>query len=426
MEKWKRGGKVEIESKNIDDIIPYENNPRHNDEAAEYVAKSIKEFGFKNPIIIDKNNVIVAGHTRLKAAKILGLKNVPCIRADDLTDEQIKAFRLADNKLSEIATWDIEKLNIELQDINLDMSYFGFEDIDEPEIEIEDDNFNIDDIEEIKEPNAKPGDIYKLGNHRLMCGDSTKKEDVDKLMAGDIADLVVTDPPYNVAVSNSQGMTIQNDDMSNEKFKIFLESAFFNLSRNLKPGGAFYVWYGSREHINFETALIKNDLLVKQQLIWVKNIFNLGRQDYQWKHEPCLYGWKEGASHYFIDQYNHPTVLEDKVNFETLKKYEAIEMLKNIYNDGLSTTIIHEDKPTINDLHPTMKPLKLLARLVNNSSRKREIVLDLFGGSGSTLITCEQLNRKCYMIELDPKYVDVIIERWERLTGQKAVKVETQ
>ena len=191
----------------------------------------------------------------------------------------------------------------------------------------------------------------------------------------------------------------------------------------LKEGGAFYIWFASREHVNFETALNSNGLQVRQELIWCKNSLVMGRQDYQWKHEPCLYGWKEGAGHYFIDSRRKTTIIEDQLDFDNLKKEEAIEMLKQIYDDGISTTVIHEDKPTRSDLHPTMKPLSLMARLVNNSSKKNEIVLDLFGGSGSTLITCEQLDRVCYMMEYDPKYVDAIIERWEQFTNRKAEKI---
>ena len=302
------------------------------------------------------------------------------------------------------------------------MSDFGFdldlEDEEEKEI-IE------DEVPEVpEEPKAKLGDIYQLGNHRLMCGDSTKEEDVAKLMNGELADLVVTDPPYNVAIENSQGMKIKNDDMGNEEFLDFLTKAFNCLNISLKKGGAFYVWFASREHINFETALNKNGLEVRQELIWNKNSLILGRQDYQWKHEPCLYGWKDGDSHYFIDDRKQTTVIEDKKpDIKKMKKEEMQKLLEEIYSDKTSTTIINEDKPSVNDLHPTMKPIKLIARQVKNSSKVGEKVLDLFGGSGSTIITCEQLNRKCYTMEYDPIYVDVIIERWENFTGQKAVKI---
>lgn len=411
---------MQIIYKGVNEITPYEKNPRKNEEAVDYVANSIKEFGFKVPIIIDKNNVIVTGHTRLKAAKKLGMQEVPVILADDLTDEQIKAFRLADNKVAEYATWDDDLLKMELGDLDLDMSEFGFDlDMDIPEEEIIQDE--VPDIPE--EPKSKLGQVYQLGNHRLMCGDSTKLEDVDKLMNGIKADLLFTDPPYNVDVSNSQGMKIKNDNMDNESFKTFLYNSFHCASESLKDGGAFYIWHADSETVNFRTQCEENDLNVKQCLIWVKNGFNFGRQDYKWKHEPCLYGWKEGAGHYFVEEYNHPTVIEDEIDLDKMKKEEMRKLLEELLADQSPTTVIHENKPLKNDLHPTMKPIKMCADMIRNSSKKQEIVLDLFGGSGSTLITCEQLKRTCYMMEYDPVYVDVIIERWENFTGEKAVLI---
>ena len=393
-------------------LIPYENNPRNNDKAVDVVAKSIKEFGFKVPIIIDKNNVIVAGHTRLKAAKKLGLKDVPVIVADDLTDDQIKAFRLADNKTGEVATWNDEMLLEELKNINLDMTMFNFE---EPLIEEESEEFDIDEaVESVKTPVAKRGEIWCLGNHRLMCGDSTT-DDVLKLMGGSLADLYLSDPPYNVAVSNSQGMTIENDNMGNEEFCEFLTKAFYQVERVLKKGAAFYVFHADTEGLNFRKALLDNGLPIKQNLIWVKNQFIMGRQDYQWQHEPCLYGWKEGASHYFTRNRKQASVIDDSIPYELMTKEELIELLQ--------TTILKFDKPTKNTDHPTMKPLPLIERLIRNSSRKGQIVLDTFGGSGTTLIAADKLDRTCYMVEYDPKYMDVIIQRYEELTGNKAIKL---
>lgn len=394
----------------LDQLHPYENNPRKNDEAVKYVAESIKEFGFKVPIVIDKNNVIIAGHTRYKAAKKLKLTEVPCIVADDLTEEQVKAFRLADNKVGELA------------DLNMNMDVFGFEefDIEDNAPDVEEDYYEPDPP---NEPKSKPGDIFKLGEHFLMCGDSTKYEDVMKLLDNDTVDLVVNDPPYNVNYEGTAGK-IENDNMSSVQFLEFLTDAFANIEAALKPGGAFYIWYASREHINFEQALINNNLQVREQLIWVKNSLVLSRQDYHWRHEPCLYGWKDGAAHYFVDDRSQTTVFEDKPDIEKMSKGEMKQLLKSIYEeDGISTSILHEAKPTSNDQHPTMKPIKLIGRLVANSSKKHEKVLDLFGGSGSTLIACEQLNRKSYTMEYDPKFVDVIIDRWETFTGEKAVKL---
>lgn len=415
--------KLKVEYYPIDSIKPYENNAKiHTEEQVAQIIRSIQEFGMNDPIAIwSEDNIIIEGHGRLMACKELGMKEVPVIRLDDLTDEQRKAYTLVHNQTTMNTGFDLDILNAELESLDIDMSEFGFEDITEDDIDIEEDGFEFDEEEQRPEPKSKPGQIYQLGNHRLMCGDSTKPEDVKKLMNGELADLVVTDPPYNVNVKNSQGMQIENDDMEDKAFKEFLVKAFGNLESSLKEGGAFYIWYASKEHINFEQALNENDLYVRQQLVWVKNSFILGRSDYHWRHELCLYGWKEGEGHYFIDDRTQSTIIEDAgVDFDKLKKEEAIEMLKKIYKDGISTTAIYEDKPTVNDLHPTMKPLSLLARLIKNSSQAKENVLDLFGGSGSTLITCEQLDRKCYMMEFDPVYVDVIIKRWEDFTGKKA------
>ena len=416
----------------LDEIKPYDNNPRNNTEAVKQVKKSLRDFGFQNPIIVDKDMVIICGHTRYEAAKELKLESVPVIIADELTDQQVKAFRLVDNKTAEYAEWDYDKLMEEIANItDFDMGEYEFnliEEEDDLEKIVED---TPPDPELEEEAISKPGDIYILGNHRLMCGDSTKEADVEKLMDGAIADLVVTDPPYNVNIENSKGMKIENDDMSSQAFKEFLIAAFTNLNNALKPGGSFYIWFASREHVNFETALNEAGLEVRQELIWNKNSLILGRQDYQWKHEPCLYGWKDGASHYFIDDRTQTTIIEDKKpDIKKMKKEEMQALLEEIYSDKISTTIINEDRPSVNDLHPTMKPLKLLARLIKNSSQSTKagnntnnIVLDLFGGSGSTLITCEQLDRKCYMMEYDPHYADVIVKRWEDFTGRKAIKI---
>ena len=406
----------------VKDLKLNDRNPRKNDAAVDVVAKSIEKYGFKNPCIIDKDNVVWCGNTRLKAARRLGIEEVPCIVVEDLTEEQIREYALLDNKTNEIAEWDYDLLAEELQELDLaDFELDWGVNCDLQEKEVEEDNYEIPD--EI-EPRVKSGELWQLGRHRLMCGDSTKSEDVEMLMGGGKADLVLTDPPYNVAIENSQGMTIENDNMESGQFNEFLTAAFENMYQALKAGGSFYVWYASREHINFETALNKAGLNVRQQLIWNKNSLILGRQDYHWKHEPCLYGWKEGASHYFIDDRTQSTVFEDKgIDIKKLKKAEAIKMLQDLMGDKISTTVINEDKPSVNDLHPTMKPIKLMARLIKNSSKIDETVLDLFGGSGSTLIACEQTQRKCYTMEYDEKYATVIVDRWEQFTGQKATKL---
>lgn len=293
--------KLKVEYLPIENIKPYENNAKiHTTEQIEQIKKSINAFGMNDPIgIWSKDNIIVEGHGRLIACKELGFNEVPVIRLDELTDEQRRAYTLIHNQTTMNTGFDLEILNEELANIELDMFSFGFDEIAEPEIEINEDDFDLEQIDRKKEAKSKHGEIYKLGEHILMCGDSTKEEDVKKLMNGEFADLVVTDPPYNVNISNSQGMQIENDDMGNDEFLEFLTKAFNCLNISLKEGGAFYIWYASREHVNFEEALNQNDLLVKQQLIWCKNSLVLGRQDYQWKHEPCLYGWKGRSNSLF-------------------------------------------------------------------------------------------------------------------------------
>ncbi|EJJ1057037.1 ParB N-terminal domain-containing protein [Enterococcus faecalis] len=387
---------MDIKVQKTEDLIPYEKNPRHNEDAITAVAKSIEKFGFKVPIVVDASNVIVNGHTRLKAAKYLGLKEVPTIIADDLTPEQIKAFRLADNKVGEIATWDEELLNAELDelaDLDFDMTEFGFDlpDIEGEEVEVIEDEFE----EELPaEPISKLGDIYQLGRHRLMCGDSTNSLEVEKLMGNKKADLLITDPPYNVAYEGKgkEALTIKNDSKETNEFHSFLYEAFSAAINNMKLGSSFYVWYASSEVVNFHTALEEAGFLVKQELIWNKNSMVLSRQDYHWKHEPCLYGWASGGSHSW-------------------------------YSDRKQTTILNFDRPTVNKEHPTMKPVALFDYQIKNSSKQGDCILDLFGGSGTTLIACKQNEREAYLMELDPRYVDVIIARWEAFTGEVAVKI---
>lgn len=376
-------GKLNLVQMKISDLVMYENNPRKNDNAVEAVANSIRSFGFKVPIIIDKNNVVICGHTRVKASKKLGMDEVPCVIADDLNEEQVKAFRLADNKVSELAEWDLDKLAEELQFIDMDMLQFGFEDLEESmERDVLEDEFNENEELPVN-PYAKKGDIFVLGKHRLMCGDSTLVEDVAKLCDDKVADMIFTDPPYNVDYEGGTGMKIQNDKQKDADFFEFLTKAFNNMAANVKNGGSIYCCHADTEGINFRTAFKSAGFKLAECLIWVKNSLVLGRQDYHWRHEPILYGWKEGASHYFVDDRTQDTVWE--------------------YN-----------KPKNNDLHPTMKPLELVGKAIKNSSKKGERVLDLFGGSGSTLIASEQIDRCALLMELDEKYVDVIVKRYLR------------
>lgn len=358
------------------DLVPYENNPRDNADAVPYVMESIKSFGFKQPIVIDKNNIVIAGHTRLKAAKKLKLKEVPCIIADDLTEEQVKAYRLADNKVAEKAEWDFDLLADELADIfEIDMEALGFElDTYEEEPEAVEDDYEV---EVPAEPKAKPGDIYQLGKHRLMCGDSTSITDVERLIASERIDMIFTDPPYNVAFNGRSGKfdVIENDNLSDNEFANFINATIDVIKTIGAP--IYYIWC----NWNFY-GILQGKLEYKSCIVWAKNVFGMGK-GYRHQHEFCLFNGK-------ID--------------ETIK----------------NETDLWEVKKDHKYKHPTQKPVELSFRAIGNHSGV-QTVLDLFGGSGSTLIGCEQRKVRCYMMELDPKYVDVIIDRWENFTGEKAV-----
>lgn len=414
---------MELKMMKLRDLHPYPKNAKkHPQEQIKNVAESIKEFGWQQPIVVDENNVIIIGHCRYQAAKLLGLETVPVHVAEGLDENQANKLRLLDNKTNE-SEWDLDLLLEQIPTLEFDNYEIDWG-IQEEENEVEEDYFDVDSaFDEIEEAISKPGDVYQLGEHRLMCGDSTNKEDVEKLMDGKVADLLETDPPYNVNVSNSQGMKIENDNLTDFEFKTFINDAMENASRVLKPGGSFYIWFGDVEDISFRQACFNNGLSIRQCLIWVKNAFVLGRQDYQWQHEPCLYGWKDGAAHYFVDDHTQATVIEDKPDINKMTKAELKATLKEMLDAKIATTVMHADKPIKNTDHPTMKPLKLLGKQIANSSKNNELVLDLFGGSGSTMIASEQLGRKCYMMEYDPKYVDVIVKRWETFTGQKAEKI---
>mgnify|MGYP002507160553 CR=1 FL=1 len=403
---------MKIEKIDILKIKEYENNTKiHTQKQIDEICQSIKKFGNNDPIAIDENNVVIEGHGRLIALKKLGYKEVEIIRLSHLNKQQKKAYILAHNKLTLATGFDMDLLTIELSAItDFDMTEFGFD-----EISFENKNYNdediIDEITEnatIEECNVRLGDIYKLGNHFLMCGDSTKKEDVEKLVKETKINLLVTDPPYNVnyeekeksllkyqknkRVNENKNTKIANDNMSNEEFRTFLNKVYLNADLVMKEGAAFYIWHATNESYNFIGAAQDIGWKIRQTLVWVKNNFVLGRQDYQWKHEPCLYGWKEGASHFWN-------------------------------SDRKQTTVLEFDKPTKSELHPTMKPLDLIKYIIKNSSKKNDDILDLFGGSGTTLIAAEELQRNCYMMEFLPEYVNIIIKRWETMTGQKAIKV---
>lgn len=383
---------MQITNMKITEITPYERNPRNNDNAVEAVAASIREFGWRAPIVVDKDRVVICGHTRLKAAQRLGLEEVPVHIAADLTPEQVQAYRIADNKTGEIAEWNFDLLPLEireLQEADFDLSLLGF---DSEELDrllnggandtVAAGETDPDAVpEKPDEPVSRRGEIYRLGDHLLMCGDATDAADVDRLTGDAEADLWLTDPPYNVAYESSNGLTIENDDMSDSAFREFLKTAFGNVKARLKPGASFYIFHADSEGYNFRGACHDVSLQVRQCLIWKKNSLVLGRQDFKWIHEPVLYGWKEGATHRWFSDFSQTTVMEFA-------------------------------KPRCNDVHPTMKPVEMLVYLVKNSSKRGETVIDTFGGSGSTLIACEQTGRQCRTMELDEKYCDVIRKRW--------------
>lgn len=381
-------------------LVPYDRNPRRNDMAVDAVAESFDQCGYITPIVIDENRQILAGETRCKALKKRGVVRDKVLQVFGLTEEQKKKYRLLDNKVGEIAEWDAELLAGELEEVDFGDFDFGFDDLmaeltDSSDISdnplspaVEDDA----DIVLPEEPKARRGDIYQLGAHRLMCGDSTDPADVARLMGGTQADLLLTDPPYNVNYEGGTGLTIQNDNMEDAAFRKFLRDAFACADGVMKPGAAFYIWHADSEGYNFRGACHDIGWQVRQCLIWNKNALVLGRQDYQWKHEPCLYGWKGGASHTWL-------------------------------SDRTQTTVLDFDKPTRSEIHPTMKPIGLFDYQIRNSCPVGGAVLDLFNGSGTTIMACEQNGRSAYTMELDPRYVDAAIARWEEFTGNKAVLV---
>ena len=388
---------MEIVNKKIDEIKPYEKNPRKNDEVVKYVANSIKEFGFKVPIVIDKNNVIVAGHTRYKASKVLGLKEVPCIVADDLSDEQVKAFRLADNKVGELAEWDFDLLDDELEGLlDIDMSEFGFD------LDIEDEEKEIieDEVPEVpEESKAKLGDIYQLGNHRLMCGDSTKEEDVEKLMNGVKADMVLSDPPYGM----------------------FLDTDFSDIKGSMKSIGRKNHTSGNKyEKVIGDNEDFRPDLIMTffDNFNYCKEMFLFGG-DYFAELLPN----KNDGSWLVWDKRKESQANAIGSEFELIwsKNKHKRRMLRHDWFGFLSSK---NQQDARNRVHPTQKPITLLVDILNQWGNNCDNIIDLYGGSGSTLIACEQLDKKCYMMELDPHYIDVIIQRWENFTGEKAVLIE--
>jgi DNA modification methylase len=416
---------MQIKEVAVTALIPYAKNSRtHDDAQVAQLAASINEFGFRNPILVDGMGII-AGHGRLMAAKKLGLKKVPTIDCSDLTEAQKKAYIIADNKLALNAGWDSVMLSselAELEELGFDLGIIGFDNKELDSLMAPEVIEGLVDEDEVPEPPPEPktqlGDIYILGAHRLMCGDSTSIDAVEKLMEGKKCDMVWTDPPYNVAIQGAAG-TIMNDDMSDDSFKDFLTSVYSCYYLTMKEGAVIYVAHADTERVNFTQCFKESGLKLSQVLIWVKQAGTLSRQDFNWQHEPILYGWKEGAGHYFCGDFTRTTVIDDDIDIKKLNKKE-LEALVNSMRTEQKTTVLRENRPSKSDLHPTMKPVNLVQRMIEWSSSAGETVLDLFGGSGSTLIACEKTGRKARLMELDPKYCDVIIKRWEDFTGKKA------
>jgi len=382
----------------IEKITPYARNSRtHSDEQVAQIAASIREWGWTNSILVDEDGGLIAGHGRLLAARKLGLTQIPTMVAKGWSDAQKKAYVIADNKLALNAGWDLEMLAVELGDLqgfDFDLMLTGFSD-DELSKLLAEKTDGLTDPDAIPEapidPIAKPGDVWLLGKHRLMCGDSTSVDDMEKLTAGQLVDLWLTDPPYNVAYEGGtkDKLTIQNDNMGDDQFREFLRDAYVTADTVMKPGAVFYIWHADSEGFNFRGAARDAGWKVRQCLIWKKSSQVMGRQDFHWKHEPCLYGWKDGAAHLWA-------------------------------NDRKQTTILEFDKPSRNGEHPTMKPVAIFEYQMLNNTKGSDIVLDSFAGSGTTAIAAEKNGRVAHLMELDPRYCDVIIKRWQDFTGKAA------
>jgi site-specific DNA-methyltransferase (adenine-specific) len=382
----------------IERCVDYARNPRKNDHAVDKVAAAIREFGFRVPIVAKSDGLVVDGHLRLKAAKKLGLTEVPVILADDMSEAQIKAFRLSVNKVAELAEWDDALLGLEIMDLKemgFDLDLIGFDASEIDALFPVEETAGLTDEDAVPEAPEKPvtveGDVWVLGRHRLMCGDSTSIDHLERLCDGQLVDMWLTDPPYNVAYEGGtkEKLTIKNDSMSDDAFRKFLRDSYSAADAVMKKGAVFYIWHADSEGYNFRGAAADVGWPVRQCLIWKKSSLVMGRQDYHWMHEPCLYGWKEGASHLWA-------------------------------SDRKQTTILEFAKPSRNGEHPTMKPVELFEYQMLNNTKGSDLVLDSFAGSGTTAIACEKHGRHARLMELDPKYCDVIIKRWQDFAGQQA------
>jgi len=397
---------LKIELVGVDELIPYAKNTRtHPDQQVAQIAASIREFGFTNPVLIDDKNGIIAGHGRVLGARKLGMGKVPTIRISYMTEAQRRAYVIADNKLALNAGWDTELLSLELGELgelgfDLELTGFSEDELADLKIGAGEEGGGLTDDDEAPEPHEKaitvPGDIWVMGKHRLLCGDSTSMDDLAKLTDGQLVDMWLTDPPYNVAYEGKtkDALKIKNDSMADDAFRQFLRDAYTAADSVMKPGAVFYIWHADSEGYNFRGAAKDAGWKVRQCLIWKKSTMVMGRQDYHWKHEPCLYGWKEGAGHLWA-------------------------------TDRKQTTILEFEKPSRNGEHPTMKPVALFEYQMLNNTKGGDLVLDSFGGPGTTAIACEKHGRYGRLMELDPRYCDVIVKRWQDFTGNAAIHKES-
>lgn len=422
---------MKVESRHITDIYPYPGNPRRNIQAVAAVARSIREFGWRQPIVVDSDGVIIAGHTRLLAARKLGFTEVPVHTATDLTPEQVRAYRLADNRLAELAEWDDDLLAQELAALELadvDLSILGLNDDDLARLLNRTQTESGDRAEAVppvpSEPVSRSGSVYQLGDHRLMVGDSTDPEVLRRLVGDGHVDLLLTDPPYGVCYvgKTSDALTIQNDTIQGEQFLEFLTDAFRAADSVMRPGAAFYVWHADTEGFNFRTAVRNVGWGLRQCLVWAKNTMVMGRQDYHWQHEPCLYGWKSGAAHQFLADRKQTTLQRSKAGWQinptgdgyavTIAGETYLITGDNLRVRRVDTTLLEFERPTRSADHPTMKPVALFEYLILNSARRGEVILDPFAGSGTTVVACERTGRIARVCELDSRYADVVRRRW--------------
>lgn len=417
----------------LTDLKPYERNSRtHSDTQIAQIIASIGEFGWTNPILIDEEKGIIAGEGRYRAAAKMGLAEAPCIELAGLTEAQKRAYVIADNKLALNAGWDEKLLSLEigaLQDMDFDLSLMGFDADELAALLNPDGKPGLTDPDEVPQtpetPANRPGDLWILGPHRLLCGDSTQAPEVARLMDRQMADMIFTDPPYNIDYigrGKITTVTIENDNKSDLEFERFLTTVFSNCHAYTKAGAGAYIFHASRTQKEFERALSAAGFVIKNQIIWNKPILVFERSDYHWKHEPCFYLGKAGQKTIFYANRKHTTVWDFQKTEQQLVDWARKQ--KRLKAEGKTTIWSMRRDANKDYVHPTQKPAELIGYALANSSKAGDVILDLFGGSGSTIIACERANRICHMMELDPKYCDVIIERWQNFTGNQAVTAE--